>query len=60
MVGVSRKSMIYKLLETTPEESLNGTTVLHAYALLQGADILRVHDVRAAKEAIRIVQQLKG
>lgn len=60
LVGVSRKSMIYKLLETTPEESLNGTTVLHAYALLQGADILRVHDVRAAKEAIRIVQQLKG
>lgn len=60
LVGVSRKSMIYKLLETTPEESLNGTTVLHTYALLQGADILRVHDVRAAKEAIRIVQQLKG
>lgn len=60
LVGASRKSMIYKLLETTPEESLNGTTVLHTYALLQGADILRVHDVRAAKEAIRIVQQLKG
>ena len=60
LVGVSRKSMIYKLLETTPEESLNGTTVLHTYALLQGADILRVHDVCAAKEAIRIVQQLKG
>lgn len=60
LVGVSRKSMIYKLLEMTPEESLNGTTVLHTYALLQGADILRVHDVRAAKEAIRIVQQLKG
>lgn len=60
LVGVSRKSMIYKLLETTPEESLNGTTALHAYALLHGADILRVHDVRAAKEAIRIVQQLKG
>lgn len=60
LVGISRKSMIYKLLETTPEESLNGTTVLHTYALLQGADILRVHDVRAAKEAIRIVQQLKG
>ena len=60
LVGISRKSMIYKLLETTPEESLNGTTVLHTYALLRGADILRVHDVRAAKEAIRIVQQLKG
>lgn len=60
LVGVSRKSMIYKLLETTPEESLNGTTVLHTYALLHGANILRVHDVRAAKEAIQIVQQLKG
>lgn len=59
LVGISRKSMIYKLLETTPEKSLNGTTVLHTYALLQGADILRVHDVRAAREAIRIVQQLK-
>ena len=52
--------MIYKLVETTPEQCLIGTTVLHTYALLRGADILRVHDVRAAKEAIRIVQQLKG
>lgn len=60
LVGISRKSMVYKLLETNPEESLNGTTVLHTYALLQGADILRVHDVRAAREAIRIVHQLKG
>lgn len=60
LVGVSRKSMIYKLLGTTPEESLNGSTVLHTYALLQGADILRVHDVRAAREAVQIVQQLKG
>ena len=60
LVGVSRKSMIYKLLGITPEESLNGSTVLHTYALLQGADILRVHDVRAAREAIQIVQQLKG
>lgn len=60
LVGVSRKSMIYKLLETIPEESLNGTTALHTYALLHGANILRVHDVRAAKEAIQIVQQLKG
>lgn len=60
LVGVSRKSMIYKLLGITSEESLNGSTVLHTYALLHGADILRVHDVRAAREAIRIVQQLKG
>ncbi len=59
LVGISRKSMIYKLLGSTPEESLNGTTVLNTFALLNGADILRVHDVRAAVEAVRIVQQLK-
>ena len=50
--------MIYKLLDSTPEESLNGTTVLHTFALLNGADILRVHDVRAAVEAVKIVRQL--
>lgn len=59
LVGISRKSMIYKLLGSTPEESLNGTTVLNTFALLNGADILRVHDVRAAVEAVRIVQQLE-
>ena len=59
LVGISRKSMIYKLLDSTPEESLNGTTVLNTFALLNGADFLRVHDVRAAVEAVRIVQQLK-
>ena len=58
LVGISRKSMIYKLLNTTPENSLNGTTVLNTYALLNGADILRVHDVKAAAEAIEIVKQL--
>ena len=58
LVGVSRKSMIYKLLGGTPAESLNGTTVLHTYALLQGASILRVHDVQAAVEATRIVEKL--
>lgn len=58
LVGISRKSMIYKLLDSTPEESLNGTTVLHTFALLNGADILRVHDVRAAVEAVKIVRQL--
>lgn len=58
LVGGSRKSMIYKLLETTPEESLIGTTVLHTYALLNGADILRVHDVRAARETVKLVSQL--
>lgn len=59
LVGVSRKRMIYQLLGSTPEESLNGTTALHAYALLNGADILRVHDVKEAVEAVRIVQKIK-
>lgn len=59
LVGISRKSMIYKLLGGTPAESLNGTSVLNTYALLNGADILRVHDVREAVEAIRLVEQLK-
>lgn len=55
LVGVSRKSMIYKLLGGTPADSLNGTTVLNTAALLKGARILRVHDVRAAVEAVRVV-----
>ena len=55
LVGVSRKSMIYKPLGITPEQSLNGTTVINTIALLSGAAILRVHDVKAAKEAIKIV-----
>lgn len=59
LVGVSRKRMIYQLLGDSPEESLNGTTALHAYALLNGADILRVHDVKEAVEAVRIVQKIK-
>ena len=59
LVGVSRKSMIYKLLETTPEEALNGTTALHTIALLKGAHILRVHDVKEAVESIKIVQKMK-
>ncbi|KKY61633.1 dihydropteroate synthase [Tannerella forsythia] len=58
LVGISRKSMIYKLLNATPEDSLNGTTVLNTYALLNGADILRVHDVKAATETIEIVKRL--
>ena len=58
LVGISRKSMIYKLLGGTPADSLNGTTVLNTFALLHGAHILRVHDVKAAVEARRIVQQL--
>ena len=58
MVGVSRKAMIWKLLESTPTESLNGTTVLNTLALMGGADILRVHDVREAAEAVKLVAQL--
>lgn len=59
LVGISRKRMIYQLLGGSPEESLNGTTALHAYALLNGADILRVHDVKEAVEVVRIVQKIK-
>lgn len=60
LVGISRKSMIYKLLGCTPEDSLNGTTVLNTIALLQGAHILRVHDVRTATEAVKIVAATTG
>lgn len=60
LVGVSRKSMIYNFLKTTPEESLNGTSVLNTIALLNGADILRVHDVKAAKEAASLVLKYKN
>lgn len=58
LIGVSRKSMIYKTLDITPEEALNGTTVLHTLALQAGASILRVHDVKEAVETIQLVQQL--
>jgi dihydropteroate synthase len=60
LVGFSRKSMIYKLLGTTPEEALNGTTVLNTLALQKGASILRVHDVRAAAECIKLVEKMHG
>ncbi len=60
LIGISRKSMIYRFLETDPEESLNGTTVLNTLALEKGADILRVHDVRPAVEAVKIFNQLKN
>ena len=60
LVGISRKSMIYKLLGTTPEEALNGTTVLNTVALLKGANILRVHDVREAVESVRIIGKMKS
>jgi dihydropteroate synthase len=54
MVGLSRKSMIYKSLQVTPGEALNGTTVLNTLALNNGARLLRVHDVKEAVEAIRL------
>lgn len=57
LVGISRKSMIYKLLGSTPDESLNGTTVLNTLALLGGAHILRVHDVKAAVETVNLVSK---
>ena len=55
LVGISRKSMIYRLMGTTPEEALNGTTVLNTIALLKGAHILRVHDVKEAVETCKLV-----
>lgn len=58
LVGVSRKSMIYKLLGCTPNEALNGTTALNTIALQKGASILRVHDVKEAVEVVRIVTKL--
>jgi dihydropteroate synthase len=60
LIGVSRKSMIYKLLGITAAESLNGTSVLHTIALQQGANILRVHDVAEAKEVITLVSKLQS
>ncbi len=56
LTGVSRKSLVNKILGTSPDEALNGTTVLHTIALLNGTDILRVHDVKAAKESVKIVE----
>ncbi|MBW8687634.1 dihydropteroate synthase [Chitinophaga sp. B61] len=58
LIGVSRKSMIYRLLDSSPAEALNGTTILNTIALQQGAHILRVHDVKAAIEAIKITQYM--
>jgi len=60
MAGVSRKSMITKVLGTHPREALNGTTVIHTIALMNGADILRTHDVREAMQAVRLVGILKN
>jgi dihydropteroate synthase len=59
LVGLSRKSMINKLLNTSPKNALNGTTVLNTIALLNGASILRVHDVLEAKEVAKIVSYIQ-
>lgn len=58
LVGISRKSMIWRQLGITPQEALNGTTALHAVALQKGASILRVHDVKAAVETVKLIQTL--
>lgn len=60
LAGVSRKSMIYRLLGGTPQDALNGTTVLDTIALMKGADILRVHDVREAVETVTIVTAMRN
>lgn len=60
LVGISRKKMIYNLIDSTAEESLNGTSILNTFALQNGADILRVHDVKEAVETIKITEKLKG
>lgn len=59
LVGLSRKSMIYKLLDTTPDKALNGTTSMNTVALLKGAKILRVHDVKEAVECVKLITHLK-
>jgi dihydropteroate synthase len=58
LTGLSRKSMIYKVLETSPEQALNGTTVLNTLALLKGAKLLRVHDVKEAKEIVKLLKYI--
>lgn len=60
LVGLSRKSMVYKLLKSNPDDALNGTTVLHTFALSKGASILRVHDVKEAMECVVLCEKLKS
>jgi dihydropteroate synthase len=59
LVGISRKSMIWKTLDISPDDALNGTTALNAIALLHGADILRVHDVREAVQTVKLIDKLR-
>jgi len=60
MVGLSRKSMIWKALDVKPETALNGSSVANTFALMGGADILRVHDAKEASEAIKIFCEIKA
>lgn len=60
LLGVSRKSMIYKLLETDAQNALNGTTALHMFSLTKGAQILRVHDVKEAMECVKLYAQIRS
>jgi len=60
LIGLSRKSMIYKILGSTPQEALNGTTTLHTIALLKGANIIRAHDIKEAVECVKLVEALKA
>ena len=57
LIGVSRKSMITRALGITPEEALNGTTVINTLAMLQGASVIRVHDVKEAKQAVELTMR---
>nr|WP_288935833.1 dihydropteroate synthase [uncultured Allomuricauda sp.] len=59
LIGLSRKSMVYKILESSPQEALNGTTALHTVALLKGANIIRAHDAKEVSECIKLVEALK-
>ena len=60
LIGISRKSLIYKYLEISIEDSLNGTTVLNTIALLKGANILRVHDVQEANQVISLYNKVEN
>jgi len=59
LAGISRKSMIWKTLNINADEALNGTTALNAIALFNGADILRVHDVKEAVQAVRLIDKIR-
>ena len=60
LTGISRKTMIHKPLAITPQQALNGTTFLHAFALINKSNILRVHDVREAKECVKLFELIEN